>query len=148
MRKLRHYYDSPILFKKSLEILIEQCDLLKLSFLHLLQEKDSVISVDNPNEFVYHYTINNYCHTIGNLIQSHIVRRSIDEKSILHMCGYKKTHPLEESIKLILSLNHKHKISKKSEIQKFQAVTTFLMEQLDEIMNELKIILKASEKSF
>ena len=146
--KSAHYYDSPTLFKKSLEILIEQCDLLKLSFLHLLQEKDSVISVDNPNEFVYHYTINNYCHTIGNLIQSHIVRRSIDEKSILHMCGYKKTHPLEESIKLILSLNHKHKIAKKNEIQKFQAVTTFLMEQLDEIMNELKIILKATDKSF
>ena len=63
------------------------------------------------------------------------------------MCGYKKTHPLEESIKLILSLNHKHKIAKKNEIQKFQAVTTILMEQLDEIMNELKIILKATEKS-
>ena len=143
-----HYYDSPTLFNKSLEILIEQCDLLKLSFLHLLQEKDSVVSVDNPNEFVYHYTIDNYCHTIGNLIQSHIVRRSLDDKCILHMCGYKKPHPLEESIKLILSLNPKHKINKKSEIHKFQAVTTFLMEQLDEIMNELKIILKEAEKSF
>lgn len=146
--KSLHYLNSRELFIKALTILIEKCELLKLSFFHLLQEKDSLISVEQKDEFTFHYLINNYCHTIGNMIQSHIVRRTIDDKCILQMCGYKKPHPLEDSIQLYVSLHPKHKVCKMNETHKFQKITSFLMEQLDEIMNELKEILKTSEKSF
>ena len=44
-------------------------------------------------DVVYHYTINDENHTIGNLLQNHISRRCIDDKSMFLLCGYKKTHP-------------------------------------------------------
>ena len=38
-----------------IKILIEKCELLKLSFLHMLQEKDSLISSEQKDEFTFHY---------------------------------------------------------------------------------------------
>ena len=146
--KSLHYLSSSQLFMKSLTILIENCDLLKLSFFHLLQEKDTIISVEQKDELTFHYLINNYCHSIGNMLQSHIVRRTIDDKCIIQLCGYNKPHPLEDSIQFYCSLNPKHKVCKMNETQKFQKITSFLMEQLDEVMGELKEILNTSTKSF
>ena len=142
-----HYFNSVDLFKKSLQIIIEKCDLLKLSFLHMLQDKDSLISSELIDEFTFHFIINNYCHTIGNLIQSHIIRRTLNNKSILSLFAYKKPHPLEDSIKFYCTLNPKHKVSKMNETQKFQQISSFIMEQIDEVMNDLKIILKEADKS-
>lgn len=142
-----HYFNSVDLFKKSLQIIIEKCDLLKLSFLHMLQDKDSLISSELIDEFTFHFIINNYCHTIGNLIQSHIIRRTLNNKSILSLFAYKKPHPLEDSIKFYCTLNPKHKVSKMNETQKFQQISSFIMEQIDEVMNELKILLKEADKS-
>lgn len=142
-----HYFNSVDLFKKSLQILIEKCDLLKLSFFHMLQDKESLISPEQNDEFTFNFLINNYCHTIGNVIQSHIVRRTLNEKSILKLFAYKKPHPLEDSIKFYCTLNPKHKVSKMNETQKFQQISSFIMEQIDEVMNEFKIILKEADKS-
>jgi DNA-directed RNA polymerase subunit L len=146
--KSLHYFNSSQLFIRAIKILIEKCELLKLSFLHMLQEKDSLISSEQKDEFTFHYIINNYCHTIGNLIQSHIVRRSLNDKCILNLFAYKKTHPLEDNITFYCSLNPKHKVSKMNETQKYQQITSFIMEQIDEVLNILKSILKISEDAF
>ena len=89
-------------------------------------------------------------HTIGNLLQSHISRRSLNSpKALLEMCGYKITHPLEESILLIVSLNTKNKrIIRNTEVHKVQKITEFLREQLEECKTDLKIILKEAEIKF
>ena len=34
-----------------------------------------------------------------------------------------------------------------NETQKFQQISSFIMEQIDEVMNDLKIILKEADKS-
>jgi len=146
--KSLHYFNSSQLFIRAIKILIEKCELLKLSFLHMLQEKDSLISSEQKDEFTFHYVINNYCHTIGNLIQSHIVRRSLIDTCILKLFAYKKTHPLEDNITFYCSINPKHKVFKMNETQKYQQITSFLMEQIDEVINELKLILKTSEEAF
>lgn len=145
-----HYYDSGDLVKKALEILMDSCDRLKQSFLTLLQDKpdESAISVERVDEHNLRYTLYNVGHTMGNLLQSHVARRCIDKKSILSVCGYKKPHPLEELIVVCVSLNQGHKIRKETEIRKFQLVTTFLMDQLEQIKNELKEILEIAKKSF
>ena len=145
--KSAHFYDSETLFKKSILILIDQLKDLRLAFLYLLQEKDSSIDVQQKNDYLYHYEIQNCNHTLGNLLQSHIVRRSIDDKSILQSCGYKRPHPLEESILLIVSLNHKHTIMKDIETHKFQKITQFLMDQIDEILQGVYHIQSVAEKS-
>ena len=143
-----HYYNSEQLFIKVLEIIIDKIDYLKLSFLHLLQEKETCISVTKMNDVIFHFIINNHGHSIGNLLQNHIVRRCIDDDSLIQLCGYKKPHPLEESIKLILSLNPSHKIMKDTDKNKYQKIVTFLMEELDVLKSQFKLLLKESEKSF
>ena len=140
-----HYHDSITLFKQSISILIEKLVSLRMSFIGLLQSKDTCISSLKVNDFLYHYTINDEGHTIGNIIQSHICRRCIDDKSMIQLCGYKKPHPLEESMKLILSLNPKHKIMKETEQNKFMMITNFLIEELEKIRQEFKLILEACD---
>ena len=143
-----HKFTSTELFIKAISILIEKLDYLKLSFLKLLQDKESCISVDKINDYIYHYMIYNEGHTMGNIIQSHIVRRCIDGNCILQMCAYKKPHPLEESMKLIVSLNPSHKVVKENELRKYQIITNFFIEELEVIKQELKTLMKLSEDSF
>ena len=143
-----HYFNSEQLFIKVIEIIIDKIDYLKLSFLYLLQEKETCVSVTKINDIIFHFIINNHGHSIGNLLQSHIVKKCIDDDSLLQLCGYKKMHPLEESIKLIITLNPSHKIMKDTDKNKYQKIVTFLMEELDTLKNQFKILLKESEKSF
>jgi DNA-directed RNA polymerase subunit L len=143
-----HQLTSPELFIKAISILIDKLDYLKLSFLKLLQDKESCISVDKINDYVYHYMVYDEGHTMGNIIQSHIVRRCIDENCILLMCAYKKPHPLEESMKLIVSLNPSHKVIKENEQRKYQTITNFFIEELEVIKQELKSLMKVAEDSF
>ena len=140
-----HQYDSAKLFKQAITILMEKLVSLKLSFIALLKNEDTCVSSLKVNDFLYHYTINDEGHTLGNMIQSHITRRSINDKSMLQLCGYKKPHPLEESMKLILSLNPKHKVMKETEQNKFMIITNFLMEELETIRQELKLIVEACD---
>ena len=77
-----------------------------------------------------------------------MVRRCINEDCILKLCGYKKPHPLEESIKIIVSLNPSHKAVKELEQRKFQMITNFFIEELEVIKQELKTLMKVAEDSF
>ena len=144
----QHYYDAPTLFIKSLDILINKLSYLKDQFIYLLKDEPSSITIDKTKEFVYTYTINDENHTIGNLLQSHIVRRSIDPESIINGCSYKKLHPLDESLILILSINPNNKLYKKSEKQKVQQLTEFMRTQLDDIKNDIIDISKVANKVF
>ena len=62
--------------------------------------------------------------------------------------GYKPTHPLENKILFIVTINNHHKIFNADEIQKIQSITTFIMEQLDEIINDLRKLSKDALKVF
>tara|TARA_B100001287_G_C22680556_1_gene530108 strand:- start:1675 stop:2961 length:1287 start_codon:yes stop_codon:yes gene_type:complete len=143
-----HYKTEIELFINAINIIIEKLDNLKENFISLLKDKDSNIRVEKKNEILYHLYINNEGHTIGNLLQSHIVRRSIDKDSILSFCGYKKIHPLENIIKLIVSINPEHKIMKDTEQNKYQKTIGFIMDQIDLIKEDFKILKKECEKSF
>ena len=140
-----HYFNSSDLFKRAITILIDKMKNLKLSFIKLLQQGETSISSLKVNDFTYHYIINDEGHTLGNIIQSHIARRCINDKSILKLCGYKKSHPLEESIKLYVSVNPKHKIMKENEQNRFQKITSFIMDEIENIHQELKVLLEACD---
>ena len=141
-----NYYDPVMLFKKAIAILIEKCNLLKSSFVHLLQGKETTIDVEIKEEHLYHFTLYDQNHTLGNLIQSHIVRRSLNEDSVLQLCGYKQPHPLEDNIVLHISLNPNHGVIHEAETQKLQLISTFFMDQLEEIMNDLRTLLDVAEE--
>ena len=143
-----HYYDSETIFKKAIEILIGQVLSLKTEFIELLKENDSRVSVEQVKDNVYHYDIDNESHTLGNIIQSHVVRRVIDKNSLVNLCGYKKPHPLEDRILIIISLNPDHKAAKQDELSKIQSATTLLVESLESIVNDLRVLDKVTEKTF
>ena len=48
----------------------------------------------------------------------------------------------------MISVKPDHKLLNKGEINKVQSVTIFFLEQIDEIINDLRILYKVSEKTF
>ena len=135
------------LFQKSLEILQRSCETLKAGFLLSLQEKSSSVKVTQDNEYSYTIDLYQQGHTMGALLQSHVSRECIVPDGLLLSCGYKKPHPLEDYIKLFISLNPNHAIGKDTELHKRQMILTFLMEQLDVLKQRCKEIYELSTKN-
>lgn len=146
--KSNHYYNSEELFKLSIDILIDKCENLKLEFIKMLKEELSRVVLDQKNDYVFHFTIEKETHTLGNLLQSHIMRRCINEETLVNLCGYKKPHPLEDKILMIVSIHKNHKLSTIDNIGKIQNITTFILESIDTLVNDLRIFKKISDKSF
>ena len=146
--KSNHFYDEGTLFKKAIEILKQKYENLKLEFINLLKDNDSNISYEKKNDLVYHFEILNESHTIGNLLQSHIIRRYISSETLINSCGYKKIHPLEEKLLLIITINPSHKLSNVDEVNKIQNIISSILECIDSIIQDIRILSKVSEKSF
>ena len=146
--KSTHYWSSEELFRKALDILMDACETLKAGYLLLLQEKTSSVTVNQVNDYSYIFTMNQQSHTLGSMLQSHLSRKCIEKEGLILSAGYKKPHPLEESINLYVSLNPNHKLSKDTELHKLQGLVTFLMDQLDILRDMCKDIHELSGKAF
>ena len=146
--KSNHYYDSSRILKVSIKILIEKCENLKLEMIEFLKENESRVSVSENKEYIYHIEVQNESHTLGNLLQSHLMRRLIDNKTIINLFGYKKPHPLEDKILFIVSLNPTHKLVVGDEITKVQNMVTYLLDGIDDLVNDLRILSKVTDKTF
>jgi len=146
--KSNHYLSSDALFKMSIDILIQKCEYLKLEFISLLKEEPSRVSVEQEKEYIYRYEVENESHTLGNLIQSHMMRYSVSDTTIINLIGYKKPHPLEDKIVFIVSMNKGHKLSHADEVVKIQSATTYILECMDDILNNLRVLYKVSDKTF
>lgn len=146
--KSTHYLNAEKLFLKAIQILNENLDTIKEGLILLLQEKESNIELSMKNDYTYLFELFNFDHTVGSIIQSHISRFSINDKSLLQMCGYKKTHPLEECIHLICSVNPSHKSFKEEEKIRTQKVCQFLIDEITSIQSNSQNILKSAEKAF
>lgn len=147
--KSTHYWDAAELVKRSLKTLINHCETLQKAFLSLLQESESPITLTKDKDtLTYKYTLFNYDHTMGNLIQSYISRYSINDtdESLLQLCGYKMPHPLKSEIVLFATLNKNHKICDSDDSQQDQAVTAYLMDEMVMIRDYLKSISNIIDK--
>lgn len=146
--KSNHYFDSENLFKMSIDILIQKCENLKLEFIQFLKEETSRVSVDNDKEYIYRYEVEGESHTLGNLIQSHMMRYCVNDDSIINLIGYKKPHPLEDKIIFIVSMNKGHKLASADEVVKIQSATTYILECMDELLTNIRVLYKISDKAF
>ena len=99
-----HFNNSKELFLKSCQIIIDQIELFKNELPKITTEDDSIISLD-VKENIYTLTVFGYNDTIGNILQSYI-SMNILEESEFNVCGYKRTHPLEEIIQFHLSYEY------------------------------------------
>lgn len=143
-----HYLNAENLFINAINILIDKLNDIKEAFILLSQEKESPIEMTIKNESVTIYELYDCDHTIGSILQSHLSRNCIDDKSLLQMCGYKKTHPLEECIHLICSMNHNHKTFKQPDNIKSQQLIHHLIDEIIVIQTTYKNLLQSSQKAF
>ena len=146
--KSSHILNSESLFIHSIKILNDKLNILKEGLILLLQDKDSNIDMKHKNDTVYIYELYDYDHTIGSILQSHISRHCINDTSLLQMCGYKKTHPLEECVHLICSINPNHKSFDLDEKIKTQQITQFLIDEIINIQGIYQTLIKSSQKAF
>ena len=113
-----------------------------------LKDAPSIISVEEDKENIYHIEVENETHTLGNLYQSHMMRYVVNNKSLIHIIGYKKPHPLEDKILFIVALNPSHKLLVGDEISKITNMFTALIEGVDSLINDIRILYKVTDKTF
>ena len=89
----QHYQSPKNILKIACNLIIEQLNHFD-TMLNKLDDEDSLITIKNK-ENLYSMIIENFDHTLSNIIQKHIVNKIISSNSIIQLCGYKKTHPLE-----------------------------------------------------
>lgn len=142
-----HKKTSKELFLGANEVLLTKLETLKQDCIRLVQGGDTTVTVEpHKNEYTYHFTMYGHNDTIGNVLQSHIVNKHIDDQSLVSFCGYKKSHPLEEHINLYLGLNPEVIGSDTSEEMKLNQMIKFLDEVIQEIMSLYREIIAEARK--
>lgn len=136
-----HIKTAKELFLASTEILITKLETIKQHCINVTKGGDTTITIKpHTNEFTYCITMYGQNDTIGNVLQSHIVNKHIDDTSLVTFCGYKKSHPLEEHILVYLGLNPTVIGSDTSEEMKINQMIKFLDEITEELMGMYRMI--------
>ena len=99
-----HAKSSKDLFLTAIEVMIHKLETIQSHFINLTKQETTSILVsphkDHPNTYLVQLCGQN--DTIGNVLQSHIVNKHIQPDLSASVCGYKKSHPLEEHVTLYM----------------------------------------------
>ena len=143
-----HNYSSKQLFIKTTEIMMDKLETLKQHFINMVSGGTTTVIVEpHVNENSYHFKLCGQNDTIGNVLQTHIVNKFIDDGSLVNFCGYKKSHPLEEHISLYIAINPDNKVYGKSEEMKLNALVKFMDEVIEDLITMYREIGKEAMKS-
>ena len=131
----QHYNKPEFLWNESIEKLILELNNASQNLNLLISNRDkSEYSINKVGDF---YSINLNCEeSIVSLIQSHIVNKFINEKSVVSFCGYKKKHPLTPNILLKIIIN---KINN-DEIKNITMIIQYINKAIEDIINIFNII--------
>lgn len=143
-----HHYSSKQLFILATDIMIDKLEILKQHFINMVSGGTTTISVEpHINENSYHFKLCGQNDTLGNVLQSHIVNKFIEEGSLINFCGYKKSHPLEEYISLYLGINPDNNMFNKSDEMKLNAIVKFMDSVTEDLITLYREIGKEATKS-
>jgi len=158
----QHYLNAKELFIRSNEIIIDSLVAFKDELSKILDEDEKKLL-----QIIYHsdekkknivnmivempcvIQINNIWHgfddTLGSIIQAHMSNKMINEKSILNLVGYKRTHPLEDKYLFTMSFNPKHHLGNPDteEKTKSSAIIQVFSECCDELISIFGEIVKS-----
>ena len=142
-----HYLSSKDLFLLANNIMKNKLVNLKNTMISLVQGKETPISVTSRENAssTYDFIIPGEDDTLGNAIQSHAVN-FIDEKSLIHICSYRRSHPLEEHIILTLSINPNHRAHADKEEAKLNIIVKNLEDVINDLITVYDEIISVSEK--
>ena len=142
-----HYLKSKDLFILSNQIIIEQLEKIHEEFPKIVSEEKTFIDLQETNkEGIYTILFQGFDDTIGSIIQSHISNKMINDKSILSICGYKRTHPLEDTIIFKISLNRSNKIFQLNKPQQIVSIIEIFTQACSELIQIYSLIKSVSEK--
>ena len=150
----QHHLSEKDLFIRANEIIIELLDGFKDELDKLMDgdEETNLIKMkyndDNKNEVINMLVEmpcvienNNIWHgfddTLGSIIQAHISSKMIKDGSVLSLCGYKRTHPLEDRILFTLSMNNSEDLNEKEKTGKVVQVFKDCCGELIEIYRQI-----------
>ena len=144
----QHFKDNTDLLFQSIFIIKEELLVLKENINNLLTKNDSSITLKANSDFAFEMIINNQDYTVINLIQAYISRYHISGDSFIQFCGCKKTHPLENIMVMIFSINQEKKTMEYSETQKVDYLLNHIKESIDSITSQFDMIAKEVNKTF
>lgn len=140
-----HFLKSKDLFILSNEIIIDQLEKIHDELPKITTEEDSFINLQENHDSIFKLLFVGYDDTIGNIIQSYI-SKNISDDSILSVCGYKRTHPLEDIIVFTLSLNRNNKIYQLNKPQQIVAIIELFSETCNELIQIFSMIKSEGQK--
>jgi len=135
-----HYLSSKDLFLQANEIMMDKLMMVKEHLIQMVKGGETTIMVKQHTntsgteaDNVYDFIITEQDDTLGNVLQSHIVKHFITDESLISFCGYKRSHPLEEFITLTIGVNPQNPaVDGKTEEQKVTAI----VQSLDNIIED------------
>lgn len=139
----QHYKDNKDLLLHACSIIKDDLMILKENVNNLLIKSTTSISLNNTSDFTFELIINEQDYTIINIIQAYISRYKITDDSFIQFCGSKKTHPLEDIMIMIFSINRDKKIIEYSEKQKTDMLLNTIKECIDDITGQFNDITKS-----
>ena len=143
-----HHYTAKQLFIHSTEIMVNKLETLKNHLIAMISGGTTTVSMEpHKSDNSYRLQLCGQNDTIGNVIQSHIVNKFIDDDTLISFCGYKKSHPLEEFINLYITVNPSNPLADKSEELKLNAIVKYMNDCIDDIISLYNEIGKEAMKS-
>ena len=141
-----HFMKSKELFISANQLLIENLEKLIEELPKLVLQEKSFLTLEQLDEGIFKIIMTGFDDTIGNIIQNYIATRMINDSSIMSVCGYKKTHPLEDTIFFIMSLNKNNKVFQLNKPQQVVAIIEQLNEACNGLIQVFSIVIKEAEQ--
>ena len=141
-----HFMKSKELFITANQLLIDNLEKLMEEFPKMVSQEKSFLTLEQKEEGIFKIIINGFDDTIGEVLQNYISNKMIDKSSILSICGYKKTHPLEDTIFFIISLNKNNKIFQLNKPQQVVAIIEQMNEACNGLIQIYSLIIKEAEQ--
>ena len=141
-----HFMKSKELFITANQLLIDNLEKLMEEFPKMVSQEKSFLTLEQKEEGIFKIIITGFDDTIGDVLQNYIANKMIDKSSILSICGYKKTHPLEDTIFFIISLNKNNKIFQLNKPQQVVAIIEQMNEACNGLIQIYSLIIKEAEQ--
>lgn len=140
-----HYLKSKDLFILSNQIIIEQLEKIHDELHKITTEEDSFLNLTENEDGIYKLLLVGYDDTIGNILQS-VISKNIKDSSIISVCGYKRTHPLEDMILFTFSLNKNNKVFQLNKPQQVVAIIELFSESCNQLIQTFSLIKAEADK--
>lgn len=147
----QHFLNESDLFIRANEIIIDSLEGFKNELDKLVDDEPSLIKMiynkgDKQNvinmlvemQYVIDKEIwHGFDDTLGSIIQAHMSNKMINDKSALSLCGYKRTHPLENKILFTMSMNNSEDLDEKSKTNSIIQAFKDCCQELTHIYNTI-----------